>query len=435
MTRTAHYPHPTPAYPVYALDWVSDDTLLLAGGGGATKSGIDNKLKLAKVSKDGKELKYLDELKLSNEEDAPMTLAVSRPTKQLITGINAASSSIQAGKNPQCRVFSYEDDKIAFVKGQQTIDAAWSEEFPYQKLTALSPSNHLAVGSTDNKVSLLSFPSLEQASAPMTLDSELVDLDWGNGGQWLAITTVSSLLLYRVTATEGEKSDSTSSLKLELRQTIYPPSIDISSVSFRAARFSPLASPTPTIHAVLNANRAGKRGGPRKAFVCTFGVVAGPSKAPVTEEEKAGKGKEKEKEMGKEKEKAEGAQDVEGVEGAEGDELGRWDVLVRREVAGKPVTVFDVSADGKLLSYGCSDLSISILDSKTLAPLLKILHAHSFPPTALKFNPSATLLGSASADNTIRTIVVPPSFAGLSAPMVLLLLAILVLLLALVFRR
>jgi hypothetical protein len=44
MTRTAHYPHPTPAYPVYALDWVSDDTLLLAGGGGATKSGIDNKL-------------------------------------------------------------------------------------------------------------------------------------------------------------------------------------------------------------------------------------------------------------------------------------------------------------------------------------------------------------------------------------------------------
>jgi hypothetical protein len=33
------------------------------------------------VSKDGKELKYLDELKLSNEEDAPMTLAVSRPVR------------------------------------------------------------------------------------------------------------------------------------------------------------------------------------------------------------------------------------------------------------------------------------------------------------------------------------------------------------------
>jgi prolactin regulatory element-binding protein len=45
-------------------------------------------------------------------------------------------------------------------------------------------------------------------------------------------------------------------------------------------------------------------------------------------------------------------------------------------------------------------------------PLLKILHAHSFPPTALKFNPSANLLVSASADNTIRAIVVPASFGG-----------------------
>jgi WD40 repeat protein len=85
------------------------------------------------------------------------------------------------------------------------------------------------------------------------------------------------------------------------------------------------------------------------------------------------------------------------------------------------------SSDGALLAYGCSDLSIGILDAKTLAvsspasvghheadvqPLLKILAAHSFPPTALKFNPSANLLVSASADNTIRAIVVPPSFAG-----------------------
>jgi hypothetical protein len=67
----------------------------------------------------------------------------------------------------------------------QLVALTWTR---LQKLTALSPSNHLAVGSTDNKVSLLSFPSLEQASAPLTLDSELVDLDWGNGGQWVRHT-------------------------------------------------------------------------------------------------------------------------------------------------------------------------------------------------------------------------------------------------------
>ena len=44
----------------------------------------------------------------------------------------------------------------------------------------------------------------------------------------LAITTSASLSLYRVT-----KDDK---LRVDLRQTLYPPSIDINPVSFRAAR-------------------------------------------------------------------------------------------------------------------------------------------------------------------------------------------------------
>jgi prolactin regulatory element-binding protein len=98
------------------------------------------------------------------------------------------------------------------------------------------------------------------------------------------------------------------------------------------------------------------------------------------------------------------------------------------------------SADGKLLAYASSDLSIGILDARTLTvraspspfqtfqyhfqltlyiafvgiekPLLKILHAHSFPTTALAFNPSGTLLASSSADNTVRLVVVPESFGS-----------------------
>jgi hypothetical protein len=44
MTRTAHHSHPTPAFPVYTADWVADDKLILGGGGGASRSGIKNKL-------------------------------------------------------------------------------------------------------------------------------------------------------------------------------------------------------------------------------------------------------------------------------------------------------------------------------------------------------------------------------------------------------
>ncbi|WWD22371.1 hypothetical protein CI109_106862 [Kwoniella shandongensis] len=420
MTRTAHHAHPTPSFPVYCLDWADDDTLLLGGGGGASRSGIQNKIKLCKVSKDGRSVRYITEVALSNDEDAPMTLAVDRQAKQLVTGINASSSAVKEGSNDHVRAYAYNEDKIDYIRGQKTIDAAWSDDYPYQKLTSLSPSSSfIVVGTTDDKVSLLHFPSLEIAIPPFSTDAELVDLDWGGpDGEWLAVTTTTALLLYHVVASEktGAKPG------LVLKQTIFAPSLDISPVAFRSAKFSRNPASPITLHAVLNATRSVKRGAPRKAFVCTFGVVAQPSTAPLTAEEKAtaqakGKGKE-----------------VVGDDG-EKEEIGKWDVLVKREVGGKPVTVFDVSADGKLLAYGCSDLSIGILDSKTLAPLLKILHAHSFPPTALKFNPSANLLVSASADNTIRTIVVPASFGGISTSLIVVLLTILILILAFLLRR
>ncbi|WVQ91407.1 hypothetical protein IAS59_005205 [Cryptococcus gattii] len=416
MTRTAHHPHPTPSFPVYCLDWADDAKLVLGGGGGATRSGIQNKLKLCKVSKDGKDLSYLIELALSNDEDAPMTMAIDKETKSIVTGINASSSAVQAGNNDHCRVYSFSDNGIELVRGRKTIEADWSDDYPYQKFTVLSPSSKLlAVGSTDDRVSILHFPSLEPAVPAFSTDSELVDLDWGGPeGEWLTVSTTRALLLYQ---------HSSGGTALTLKQTIYPPSFDIVPATFRSARFSRNPSTSLNIHAVLNSTKSAKRGTGRKAWVCTFGVVAGPSQAKLTEEEKATAKSEEEK--GKKKETASDPQE----------DVGKWDVLIKREVAGKPVTVFDVSSDGRLLSYGCSDLSIGILDSKTLAPLLKILHAHSFPPTALKFNPSASLLVSASADNTVRAIVVPANFGGLSTPIIILLLTFLVLILALALKR
>ncbi|OXC81751.1 prolactin regulatory element-binding protein [Cryptococcus neoformans var. grubii Br795] len=416
MTRTAHHPHPTPSFPVYCLDWADDAKLILGGGGGATRSGIQNKLKLCKVSKDGKSLSYLTELALSNDEDAPMTMAIDKKTTSIVTGINGPSSAIQAGNNDHCRVYSFSDNKIELVGGQKTIGADWSDDYPYQKFTVLSPSSKLlAVGSTDDRVSILHFPSLEPVVPAFSTDSELVDLDWGGPeGEWLSVATTTALLIYQ---------RSSAGKALTLKQTVYAPSFDIVPAIFRSARFSRNPSTPFNIHAVLNSTKPAKRGAARKAWVCTFGVVAPPSQAKLTEEEKATAKSEEEK--GKEKETASDPQE----------DVGKWDVLIKREVAGKPVTVFDVSSDGRLLSYGCSDLSIGILDSKTLAPLLKILHAHSFPPTALKFNPSASLLVSASADNTVRAIVVPANFGGLSTPIIILLLTLLMLILALAFKR
>ena len=92
----------------------------------------------------------------------------------------------------------------------------------------------------------------------------------------------------------------------------------------------------------------------------------------------------------------------------------------------------EVSSDGCFLGYGSSDLSIGVLDAKSLSvlifsllhvtpraqtdnifqPLFTILKAHDFPPTTLKFNSNMTLLVSGSADNTIRIVSLAQQAAG-----------------------
>ncbi len=41
--------------------------------------------------------------------------AESKQSSQLVTGINGSSSSVQAGKNEQCRIYSYADEKFVVM--------------------------------------------------------------------------------------------------------------------------------------------------------------------------------------------------------------------------------------------------------------------------------------------------------------------------------
>ena len=42
--RASHTPHTLPAFPVYSSAFLSDRELVLGGGGGASRTGITNKL-------------------------------------------------------------------------------------------------------------------------------------------------------------------------------------------------------------------------------------------------------------------------------------------------------------------------------------------------------------------------------------------------------
>ena len=138
---TQHALHTLPAFPVYSLGFITDDKLLLGGGGGATRSGIKNKLvggvvfllirhslfwlqRLYNVDEAGA-LELATELELEKDEDVPMSMAVDyqvcRQTyvssarsnfriqaNTVICGINGSMEKVEAGINPHCRAFSIE---------------------------------------------------------------------------------------------------------------------------------------------------------------------------------------------------------------------------------------------------------------------------------------------------------------------------------------
>ncbi|KAF8759722.1 WD40 repeats protein [Rhizoctonia solani] len=368
--RTQHALHTLQAFPVYSLGFVKNDKLLLGGGGGATRSGIKNKLRLYDVDETGAKLELLNELELEKDEDAPMSMAIDHG-KELggLPGLSLSPASVGP-------------------TGLQLM----------QKVTALSKDGTLlAAGSSDgkpfNQVTLVSYPKLDLASEPFTIPSgELFDADFSTDG-YLIVTSTTNLYVFSPSSAPSKMSPSTAHPQLNLVNTIPVPASHPNS-SYRSTRWSPHDSKTAW-SIINNTNGSSKD---RRGWVARWSITG------------LGEG---EKSQGK----------------------GEWKVARIAKVATRPITVFDVSQDGKLLAFGSSDLSVGILDSQKLVPLLTILRAHEFPPTALRFNPSGSLLASASADNTLRLIAVPSSFGQSAMTTILILFVLLVGLLAVLIQR
>jgi prolactin regulatory element-binding protein len=133
--------------------------------------------------------------------------------------------------------------------------------------------------------------------------------------------------------------------------SVPPPEGDGAPLAFRAVRFAPESSRTPALLAVLNSAPSRRdRRAPRKAYVVKFDAAEEVDEKEAEKEEAVD-----EKADDKPKKLATRPKDI------------KWSLMTRREVSRKPITVFDVSADGRLVAFGASDLSIGMMDAKTLA--------------------------------------------------------------------
>ncbi|TFK92969.1 WD40 repeat-like protein, partial [Polyporus arcularius HHB13444] len=362
--RTKHTSHPLPSFPVYSCAFVSPTEFVLGGGGGQSKTGIKNKLRLYHVEGHAK-IELVDELELASGEDAPMSMAAHPSREEIVAGINSSEDVFKFGPNQNCRVFNVKENKISFAQAKSTLALSGVDD-DFQKVTVFSPTGSLlAVGGTRD-LSVLDYPSLNPITTPIHLDKgEIYDATFSSN--MLVVATTVSLLVYALPSEDDRPAEKQSKLQLKLLQTIDRPSLpgkDAGS-SYRAVRFHP--TDEKTLYTVSNTvpPRTRTKSSPRRAFVCKWNTDT-------------------------------------------------WKVTKTRQVSDRGVTCFDISPDGKLLAFGSSDLGVGVLDSQTLAPLLTILKAHEFPPTTIRFSPSSDILISGSADNTIRVATIPPNLGATS---------------------
>ncbi|KAJ7095233.1 WD40 repeat-like protein [Mycena belliarum] len=388
--RAQHTPHFLTAFPVYSSAFLSPTHLVLGGGGGASRTGIKNKLRVYDVSED-RSITLVDELELERGEDAPMSMATHLEAGTLACGVNSAEEKLSKGENENCRVYAFKEQKLGLLQTYGTLVSGDLDDF--QKVTVLSPDGKLLVAAGTTSLQLLFFPSLAPAALALKTDKEIYDVSFSKNT--LVVATTDNLLVYALPAAASKDSPSKNKKKgkqkaaavpeLELLRTVDAPAAVSGSTgsTFRAARYHPGNSDILyTISNTVPARSRTKKAAPRQAFVCKWNTTT-------------------------------------------------WAAEKVRKIGDKGLTCFAVSPNGNLLAFGSSDYSVGLLDANTLAPLLTILKAHEFPPTTLTFNPTSRLLVSGSADNSIRVVSVPDSVGKSSwAWIIIILITLLIALLA-----
>lgn len=102
-------------YPLCTVDFDEEDShrLVVGGGGGASRSGVNNKISVLETSTET-ELQLAGELNLSREEDSVMSLAFGAQKGKMTTiyaGVNSSPASMASGKNEHLRTIAIEQSR------------------------------------------------------------------------------------------------------------------------------------------------------------------------------------------------------------------------------------------------------------------------------------------------------------------------------------
>ncbi|KAL9558123.1 hypothetical protein MBANPS3_001072 [Mucor bainieri] len=334
--------------PVFGLGFTGNNQLILGGGGGASRSGVKNKLASYKIDIRRKDLEEDATFEFAATEDAPMCLDVHPSGPYVVAGVNGSEEDIKNGENNNCRTFKILEDKLELEKAVNTLESKKAED--YQRVVRFNESGTLvATGTTDGRVQVFKYPDFENVSPAITVsqDDEVLDVDINLENEKLTCVLRDGLKLINLRGKNvGQVVQTISSATVIKKGTAH----------FRAFRYG-------------------------RGFTKNFGfaVVNGVTK-PAAYIVKY--------------------------------DAYSLDQVKVTKVGNKPITAFAISQDGAILAFASADLSITLLDALSFRTLAKIKDAHGFSITCIAVSPDRRLLASASADNTCRIVSLPLQFGN-----------------------
>ncbi|KAJ2797231.1 hypothetical protein H4R21_004405, partial [Coemansia helicoidea] len=179
-------------FPIACIGVGPSGEVVLGGGGGPGRSGVQNKLGVYAIDDKKKELRLVCESVLSSDEDAPTCLAMHPKERALVCSANRGAAQIAKGANSNWRLFTL--GKRAVKAGATAKSICSTSDVDYQRCIAFSPSGGLvAGGSTDGTLAVAHYPSLRPAFPFVDAVGEINDVSFDASGAYLAAATDTEL--------------------------------------------------------------------------------------------------------------------------------------------------------------------------------------------------------------------------------------------------
>ncbi|ORX48294.1 WD40 repeat-like protein [Hesseltinella vesiculosa] len=208
-------------FPVFGLGFTTNNELIVAGGGGAGRSGVKNKLVKYTIDVRRNDFEEDAMYEISSEEDAPMSLAVHPKTNAVVAGINASQTSMAEGINNNCRLFDTDEIEFTLVKSVQSLKSKSPEDF--QKAARFSKDGSLvATGTTDGMVHVFEYPSMTTLTSVQVVEGDdVLDVDINADSTKLTAVTPQALKLINLRGRHaGEIIQSVSSAVIDKKSKL-----------------------------------------------------------------------------------------------------------------------------------------------------------------------------------------------------------------------